>query len=222
MRFGGHISEHKWWCQSGLNIYTFDDATYTGYNGTTNESGQVVLTLPAGDYRFRADKNSTQYWSNPPSAGNHCTVPGCGAAVVTTTIPVVVTVEDTDGIPEPGLPVYAFDDATYTGYNETTDASGLVTFTLPMGDYRFRADKNGTQFWSGGSNHCTVPGCTATTVTTTIPLVVTVEDTNGDPEPGDLHRLQWNHGPLRPGDVHAAGGRLPLPGRQERNPVLER
>lgn len=76
-----------------------------------------------------------------------------------------VTVEDTNGNPESGLRVYAFDGGTYTGYNGTTNASGLVTFTLPIGDYRFRADKNGTQFWSGASNHCPVPGCTSAVVT---------------------------------------------------------
>ena len=30
----------------GLEVYTFDGPTYTGYNGTTNVSGQVTLTLP--------------------------------------------------------------------------------------------------------------------------------------------------------------------------------
>ena len=33
-------------------------------------------------------------------------------------------------------------------------------YILPEGNYRFRADLNGTQFWSGKSNHCAVPGCT--------------------------------------------------------------
>ena len=52
-----------------------------------------------------------------------------------------------------------------TGYNGTTDTSGHVTFTLPQGSYRFRADLNGTQFWSSTQNDCTVPGCTTATVT---------------------------------------------------------
>jgi RHS repeat-associated protein len=65
------------------------------------------------------------------------------------------------------VPVYAFDGSTYTNYNGTTNATGQVTLTLPLGNYRFRADKNGTQYWSGPSNHCTVPGCTSVTVTLT-------------------------------------------------------
>ena len=63
-----------------MQVYAFDETTYTGYNGTTNASGQATLTLPAGDYRFRADESGEQYWS---SASNHCTVPGCTEATIT-------------------------------------------------------------------------------------------------------------------------------------------
>ena len=62
---------------------------------------------------------------------------------MTTIISIVVTFADGDGDPEPDLPVYAFDGATYTVYHGAT------------GDYRFRADKGGAQYWSGASNHCT-------------------------------------------------------------------
>jgi hypothetical protein len=44
-------------------------------------------------------------------------------------------------------------------FNRTTNEYGQVVFTLPQGDYHFRADLNGTHFWSGEENHCTVPGC---------------------------------------------------------------
>ena len=39
--------------QEGLPVYVFDGAAYTGYNGVTDAAGQVVFTLPQGDYRFR-------------------------------------------------------------------------------------------------------------------------------------------------------------------------
>ena len=165
----------------GLKVYAFDGTTYSSYNKTTDAAGLVTFTLPFGDYRFRADKAGTQYWSG---AANHCTVPGCNAATITTTLHTVVTVQDSSGNPEAGLRVYAFDGTTYSGYNGTTDAAGLVTFTLPFGDYRFRADKNGTQFWSGAANHCTVPGCMAATITTALHTVVTVQDSSGTPEVG--------------------------------------
>jgi YD repeat-containing protein len=157
--------------QEGLNVYVFDGTTYTSYNGVTDASGEVVFTLPHGDYRFRADLSGTQFWSDEV---NHCTLPGCETASVTVAKPVVVTVSDTDALTQEGLSVYAFDGESYTGFEGTTDASGEVSFILPEGDYRFRADLNGTQFWSGAANHCTVSGCEVAGVTVTKPVTVSV------------------------------------------------
>jgi len=81
------------------------------------------------------------------------------------TQPVVVTVAGQSGRPYSGLAVYAFDGESYTGFNGTTDAHGQVTFTLPQGSYRFRADYDGVPFWSGSGNSCTLPGCTEEQVT---------------------------------------------------------
>lgn len=167
--------------QEGIPVYVFNGSTYTGYNGMSDESGEVSFTLPMGGYRFRADSGGTQFWSGDV---NHCTIPGCLDATVVVTVPLTVTVEDTNGQPKEGVPVYAFDDSTYTGFNGTSDASGEVTLTLPEGSYRFRADYNETQFWSGEANHCAVPGCSGATVVVTLPVTVTVEDTNGVPKEG--------------------------------------
>ncbi len=101
--------------------------SFTGYSGTTNASGQVTLTLPDGSYRFRADYSAvsggglTQFWSG---TANHCSIPGCGSAIVTVTHATVVTAVDTDGTAKAGLKVYAFNNAGYTGYSGTTDAGG--------------------------------------------------------------------------------------------------
>jgi len=165
----------------GLNVYAFNGSTYTGFSAKTNSSGQAAFILLQGSYRFRADLNGTQFWS---SSTNNCTVPGCGSATVTVTQPLTVTVQDTDGMPKTGLKVYAFTGPTYTGYNGTTDASGQVTLTLPQGSYRFRADLNGTQFWSSDTNNCTLPGCTGAVVTVTNPLTVTVQDPSSTPKSG--------------------------------------
>jgi hypothetical protein len=162
--------------KSGLNVYAFNGTTYTGYNKVTDANGQVVFTLPLGSYRFRADLNGTQFWSG---IANHCDVPGCESASVTVSKPLTLTVLDTDGSPKSGLNVYAFNGTTYTGYNKVTDANGQAIFTLPLGSYRFRADLNGTQFWSGAANHCDVPGCESASVTVTIPLTVSVQDGSG-------------------------------------------
>ncbi|MCK5793082.1 MAG: hypothetical protein KAH12_00130, partial [Anaerolineales bacterium] len=57
-----------------------------------------------------------------------------------------------------------FDGEDYTGFNGVSDAGGEVVFTLPEGDYRFRADLNDVQFWSGEVDHCALPGCEAAIV----------------------------------------------------------
>lgn len=167
--------------KSGVPVYAFDGSAYTGFSATTDVSGVATLSLPDGSYRFRADFNRTQFWS---SAANDCTVPDCSADTVVVTVPVTVTVSDTSGTPQAGLPVFAFDGASYTGFHATTDTSGQVTLTLHEGSYRFRADFNGTQFFSSASNDCTIPGCTADAATVTIPVVVTVQDTNGAAQAG--------------------------------------
>jgi len=166
--------------KEGLNVYTFDGTTYTSYNDVTDVAGQVSFTLPSGSYRFRADLEGTQFWSDEI---NHCTLPGCETASVTVTKPVTVSVADTDAVPQIGLNVFAFDDGAYTGFNGTTDASGEVSFILPEGDYCFRADTGGTQFWSELTDHCALPGCESASVTVTIPVTVTVASQNGDPYP---------------------------------------
>jgi hypothetical protein len=79
-------------------------------------------------------------------------------------VTVTVTVEDGGGAPIDAVPVYAFDGATYTGYNGTTNVDGQVDFTLLQGSYRFHADHDGEQYWSGEVNHCTIPGCEAVTI----------------------------------------------------------
>jgi hypothetical protein len=62
-----------------LDVYAFDGETYTGFHGVSDENGQVVFTLPAGDYRLRADYDGVQFWSNTE---NNCTVPGCTETTV--------------------------------------------------------------------------------------------------------------------------------------------
>jgi len=77
--------------------------------------------------------------------------------------------------------VYAFEKAFYTSCGDTIDVYCEVEFKLSEGDYRFRSDLNGTQFWSGETNHCRLPGCTETSVTVTVPVTLTVQSTGGEP-----------------------------------------
>ena len=164
--------------QEGLNVYAFDGTTYKNYTGMTNAEGQISLRMPEGNYRFRADFNGTRFWSGTE---NTCSVPGCTMDEVQVTIPLSVSVVDNMDMPQEGITVYAFDGTTYKNINTVTDDQGQAIFTLPPGDYRFRADYNGTQFWSGAENHCTLPGCTSTEITVNKPFSVLVKDTDGAP-----------------------------------------
>ena len=58
-----------------------------------------------------------------------------------------------------------------------------MQLTLPLGAYRFRADLNGTQFWSAATDHCALPGCESSAVTVTIPVTVTVQSQTGSAYP---------------------------------------
>lgn len=94
---------------------------------------------------------------------------------------VAVTVQDANGPYGANQIVYAFDGSTYFGASAITDASGIATFTLPDGSYRFATDVHGERYFSDTGNHCTVPTCTA--VALTVPVFgtvdVTVENANG-------------------------------------------
>ena len=67
-----------------------------------------------------------------------------------------LSVEKDSGIPLADIPVYVFSSSgSYLGINAHTDVQGQVSFDLADGDYKFRADYFGYQFWS---NVYTVPG----------------------------------------------------------------
>jgi hypothetical protein len=166
---------------AGIPVYVFDGTTFTGRSGTTNASGQVTFTLPAGNYRFRADKGIHEFWSG---ASNHCTVPGCTSASITVNNTVVVTVLDTNNQPVVGVEVKGFVDSTFMGSWAVTNAQGQATLDMPAGSFRFKLIKDGATFWSGTTNHCTVPGCTSASITTTLPVTVTVLDLDGQPAAG--------------------------------------
>lgn len=126
----------------GIKVYLFTSAgTYLGQNRITGANGDVVFSLPDRPYKVRADYMSRQFWSdeitgsvvavNIPMADAEITVTGCG-------------------LPLEGVQVFGFTaSGTYLGINDVTDAAGAVIFRLAAGDYKFRADYQGSQYWSG-------------------------------------------------------------------------
>ena len=151
--------------QAGLAVYAFDGSTYKNFTAVTDTSGQVTFNLPEGSYRFRTDLHGAQYFS---AEANDCTVTTCTSATVSVPVygEVTVTAQSSAGKVQTGLSVYAFDGSTYTGISGATGEDGKVGLWLPEGSYRFRADQFELQFFSDSENHCSVPECTAATVST--------------------------------------------------------
>ena len=125
----------------GIKVYLFSPTgSYLGKNQRTDDTGKVLFDLPEKPYKVRADYLGQQFWSDAFTWEN-----------VTIGIPmadVEITVTGA-GFPQEGVKVYVFSSkGSYLGLYETTDSEGKVTFRLPEGPYKFRADYQGSRFWS--------------------------------------------------------------------------
>ncbi len=126
----------------GAVVYAFTDPEeiYLGENGSTGPDGHVAFELATGEYRFRADYQLKRYWSEPFSA------PRVQSVVINTHVR-DFSVNLSSAIQ--GVPIYAFTgDGRYMGVSGQSDADGRVVFALAEGSLRFRADYQGSQFWS--------------------------------------------------------------------------
>ncbi len=126
---------------SNIPVYLFNEAgSYLSQNRTTDTSGQVVFNLPEQSYKVRADYLGQQFWSDPFTwQDTTCDVPMADAEITVTSA----------GAPVEGVNVYVFTaSGRYLSLNSATNADGKVTFHVPAGDYKFRADYQGSQYWS--------------------------------------------------------------------------
>jgi len=125
----------------GIKVYLFTaSGSYQGVNSTTNAQGEVAFSLPATDYKVRADYLSGQFWSEIFNQLDQTITVSEGTASITVS---------SGGTDLEGLKVYVFNAAgSYLGINGTTDVNGLVEFVLPAGGYKFRADYQGSQYWA--------------------------------------------------------------------------
>jgi len=169
--------------EANLLVHAFNGPAFSGFSVRTNAQGLAVFTLQTGSYHFRADKNGFEFWSNPTI--NDCDLSNnCTAVTIHVSSSITVIVHDTNGIPDVGIPVRAFSPGGITNYVAVTDALGQAVIPVPNGSYRFRANKNGTPFWSSPSYDCIVPtSCPSPTITTTVPVTVTVLNGSSQPEP---------------------------------------
>jgi len=117
-----------------------------GLTAITDAAGTARFRLPEGAYRFAADVQGSRYFGS-----------GLVAAAAISPIDLStggglfsLTLDASDGRLLADVPVHAFTSSgTYLGVRETTDSQGRALFTLSSGDYRFRADYLGRQFWTG-------------------------------------------------------------------------
>jgi RHS repeat-associated protein len=114
---------------------------YVNVNARTNAEGKLVFSLPQKEYKVRADYLGAQFWSEVFNWEDKTLSINEGMADVTVT---------NMGLPLQGVPVYAFTaTGSYLSLNRVTDVMGRVSFRLPEGRYKFRADYLGSQYWSG-------------------------------------------------------------------------
>ena len=122
-----------------VHLFTATD-TFLGLSQVADAGGRIFFNLPERDYKVRVDWLGRQFWSevfiwqnitvNVPMAEAEISVTGAG-------------------FPREGVMVNLFSDAdTYLGISGTTDPGGKVTLRLPEGGYKFRADYQGSRYWS--------------------------------------------------------------------------
>jgi Flp pilus assembly pilin Flp len=160
----------------GVNVLAFDDrGNYLGLSGQTGADGITLFTgIDPGQYMFRADYSSRQFWSP------HVSVPAQTYVVILVTDnPFQVEVVNSLGESLPAIPVYAFTGGgEYTGEEGTTDSNGIAEFNLADGSYKFRADYQGQAYWSAVVD---VPGVDSTRIVIDVaPFTVTVHKFSGE------------------------------------------
>ncbi len=134
--------------KAGVRVYLFNEAgAYLGIFAITDENGNVSFILPAGQgYRFRADVLGGRFMSDvltvsPDGANDFAVATGGGTLTVTLTTQ--------DHTPLDGIHVYLFSSSgAYLGASGRTDPAGRVSYTVPEGMYKVRADYMGYQFWT--------------------------------------------------------------------------
>jgi len=133
---------------SGVMVYVFSESgTYLGISGVTDENGLVTFDLPVGiNFKFRADLMGSQYWSDVATISdediNDISVESGGGEFS-------ILVDNGSGGPMGGIRVYLFTaTGAYLSQYNTTDSAGRVSFNVPDGSYKVRADYLGSRYWS--------------------------------------------------------------------------
>ena len=131
----------------GVPVYVFTETgRYQELSGSTDAGGNLAFRLPAGVYTFRADYQSSQYWSAPTVLAADQITP---VEITTGGGTFTLTLAKDSGEPLAGVSCYVFSGAdAYLNLSGVTDSDGAVAFDLADGDYRVRIDYLGHRFWT--------------------------------------------------------------------------
>ncbi|MFH1985623.1 MAG: RHS repeat-associated core domain-containing protein [Pseudomonadota bacterium] len=163
--------------RSGVKVYLFTAAgSYQGINATTDENGLTVFSLPASEYKVRADYLGRQFWSETfTQADAAVTIPEGDVDIMVTRL----------NAPLDGVPVYVFSAAgSYLGLSGASDAGSPISFRLPAGNYNFRADYLGSRYFSGNTTLIADQVNPVTVSTGGGNFTLTVQETDGVPMAG--------------------------------------
>jgi hypothetical protein len=129
---------------SDVPVAAFLDGAYSGRQLVTDDEGLAVFEdLEAGNYSFRADYQAKSFWSEEVDPAFRDLV-----QINTEQGPFEIRVEDTQGNPLPDVDVAAYtENGSFSGQSGTTQG-GIARLEISRGDYTFRAEFQGQDYWS--------------------------------------------------------------------------
>jgi len=149
-----------------VRVHTFSEKeNYLQPQGYTDADGALVLQIPDGHFKFRANYRSHEYWSEvvgTPSARS--TTINTGEASFT------LYVVDSRGAGIADVQVNAFSGSgSYAGSMGKSNADGAIRMELPAGEFVFRAYHRAQSYETGlltvpgaGSARLTIPDAAIT------------------------------------------------------------
>jgi hypothetical protein len=128
-------------------IYVFTaSGAYLNLTQNTDAAGQVNFRLPAESYKFRANYQGSEYWTDKEVLQADQVNP---IEISTGGGPFIFTVLKGINDPLAGARCYVFSETgSYLNMNATTSSEGQVSFDLADGNYKYRVDHLGYQFWT--------------------------------------------------------------------------
>ncbi|MCK5614446.1 RHS domain-containing protein [Candidatus Pacearchaeota archaeon] len=130
---------------AGQRVYLFTEkGKYLNQKQTSDENGQVTFNLPDQAYKLRVNYLKGQYWTDTLNIGDNELTIDHGQ---------VELIVRHNGEELTNVPVYLFNEAgKYLGRRQRTNEQGIIEFTLPTTNFKFRIDYNGSQYWSDSVN----------------------------------------------------------------------